>query len=139
MVREDQQNHRYWFGRYAGGCSNTSWKRTRKRRPSKDAQAETPPDEEPLPLQAEAFVNALQRAPHQKFDHLQLIVLATYAPGFLDAVEELIKNRPDLRPWIRNMKLVHFDPLPERYILDDHWTPAGHREVADRLLPLVAH
>jgi hypothetical protein len=121
--------HRYWFGRYTWWLFNHFIE--------KPAQAETSPDEEPPPVQAEAFVNALVHAPHQKLDHLQLIVLEMWAPDFLDAVEEVLKKRPDLPPFIRGMKLVRFQASPERYILDDHWTPGGHREVADRLMELL--
>lgn len=137
-VRNDQQHHRYWFGRYSWWLLQHLLESYAQPETPEDAKAETAPDQEPPPVLAEAFLNALHHAPHQKLDHLQLIVLATHAPGFLDAVEELISKRPDLPSWIRSMTVVRLDPMPERYILDDHWTPAGHREVADRLLPLVA-
>jgi hypothetical protein len=138
-MRLNQQGQRYWFGRYSWWLLQRFLERYVPTETPIGAQAETAPDEEPLPVQAEAFVNALLHAPHQKLDHVQLVVLATYAPGFLDAVAELIEKRPDMPPWIRNMRIVRLEPSPERYILDDHWTPAGHREVADLLLPLVAH
>lgn len=121
--------HRYWFGRY-------SWWLFRRYFDNL-AHAETPPDEEPMPVQAEAFVNALMHASHQKLDGLQLIVVEMWARDFFDVLDDLLKKRPDLPPFIRGMKLVRFSSSPERYILDDHWTPAGHRAVADQLMELL--
>jgi hypothetical protein len=145
IVRADEQRRRYWPGRYSWWLLRHILEMDAPAEMPMVEHTETPPDEEPLSVQAEAFVNALQRAPHQKLDHVQLIVLAMWPPHFLDAVEELIKERPDLAPWIRDMVLVRFDHSPERYLLDDHWTPArppgGRRRSppADRTLAHPCH
>src|SRR5262249_39424785 len=62
-----------------------------------------------------------------------VVIAAAVSPSFLDVLDSTLERTPDLPDWIRHIRLVRLAPEPETYLLDDHWTAAGHRAVAQAL------
>ncbi len=121
------RDRHYWFGRYA-------WRLIQQVREPK------PLDVGPV-LEARAFANALQHAGRTELDGRRLYVLTWESAAFVSALEAE-RHRPGAPPLLRDLHVVSlvgaFSPL-DYYVLDDHWTPAGHRKVAQALLAAFEH
>ena len=119
----------YWFGRYAWWVLRQSFRR--------EAHAQAGMS---LERQVDVFLTALERAARKPLpDGVHLITFyANQELGFLDALESMLKTRADLPAVVRSMKVVRLPAPPPGFILDEHWTAAGHRQVAEVLLPALS-
>jgi hypothetical protein len=121
-VSRERADRRYWPGRWAFRLA---------------ARLRQPKAQEPSPtVEAQAFVHALTHAGKAALDGIDVYVLAWESAGFVAALEAE-RARPDAPPVVRNLHIVSlvgaFRP-EDYYLLDDHWTPSGHRRAADALI-----
>ncbi len=101
-------------------------------------------DPGPVANQARLFVKAMLKAGRLDLEDVQVIVFPLNADRvvngeFVKALEHEV-SKAAYPPWVQRMKILDLSGVlaqDDFYILDDHLRAAGHRKVADALLPLA--
>jgi hypothetical protein len=126
----------YYLGKYLSMKIEKKWKEVKK---PKKTQQETAFEKDDVDL----FINAVMNSPA---DLSKVQIVAFEAVGkddfdrpFIRKLTERIKNQ-DYPPFIRNMITMDVTKVITRdqyYVLDDHWTQAGHSAIAAALLKTI--
>jgi hypothetical protein len=133
---ENRQPKDYYLGKYLGMKLEKKWKEFGKKKDKKDESAAGPDD-------VDLFLNAVMNGP-QDLTRVQIIVFEAVGKDdfdrtFIGRLRERITARP-YPAHIKDMNFLDITKVITReqyYVLDDHWTPAGHGAIGEALWEIV--